>query len=147
MIQWVNFEGPTFTLQVPSTWVVKANPQFQAMFIAEKEDEETIFPSLTIAILPSENTLADHFTQVGTLQAEEYPRYEVVEEQQMGESFRRISQWFHMPSSTSLWQVQQFFTNPERGSAIYTVTATYLPQQADRVSDSLATMLDSFAFK
>ena len=37
-VTWMDFEGPSFSIDVPSDWYIAASPQFQARFIGPEVD-------------------------------------------------------------------------------------------------------------
>jgi hypothetical protein len=140
----VLFEGPTFTMTIESTWIVKANQELQAMFIADKQADEPIFPSLTVAITESDKSLEAHFKQIGEFQADDYPLYEVIEESSQADRLIRHYQWKHPSSEAPIQQAQHFLM--DENNVIYTLTTTYLAAQESRIFDQFETALNSFSF-
>ena len=142
-MRWMKFEGPTFNLDVPGTWLVKATPQFQAMFVGKKGDDELIFPSLTVAIILTEDDLMTYFSQIAELQNIDYPGYQITDEAQSETWLERTYLWQYPGTTERLIQRQRFYM--DKGN-IYTLTATHLPSQADPVQGIFDAMMNSFEF-
>ncbi|MCB9453090.1 MAG: hypothetical protein H6672_16770 [Anaerolineaceae bacterium] len=140
---WMKFEVTTFALDIPSTWLVKATPQFQAMFIGKKQDDEPIFPSLTIAIMISKDDLPTYFNQIAQVQTTEYPDYQIMDETHGPAWIERSYRWQYPGVPERLIQRQRFYIDRNN---IYTLTMTYLPSQTNATQETFAVMLNSFEF-
>jgi hypothetical protein len=145
-MNWMTFEGPTFRIDMPTTWLVKANQQFQAMFIAPKDEQDPIFPSFTIAITATDTDLKTHFETIEKLQTAEYPDYQVLTREVGANHAFRMYSWRYPASPTPLIQ-QQLFLMDEENNNVYTLTATFLQKQTQEFEPVFEAMMKSFNFR
>ncbi len=124
-MQNMKFQGPTFTLQVPTNWFVASTPKFQAMFVVPPGSEE-IKANLAVTIIPlkEEVNMTEILNSSKFAQEKAYKGYEVISEvtHQNGlEGFERKFKWFNPDGEVNIIQRQLFVLFNQ---VIYTITAT-----------------------
>jgi len=124
-MQYMSFQGPNFTMEVPTNWLVSASPQFQAIFV--KPGDYSISPNLVISLRPVEvgvtyKAVAESAREA---QAQQYPEYEVTAEVDYGAAggtgMMRHYKWLNADSDELVMQAQAFFVV---GQLLFTLTAT-----------------------
>lgn len=146
-MSFMNFQGPTFTMQVPTTWFVNSSPQFQAIFTAPKG--EGVQANLIVSIRPvkAEVTAVSVAQTARDTQTREYPQYEVLEETAVTDApvpyFRRSYRWYNTERKTAILQSQAYYVHKNR---LYTLTATQpaIGVDSDETNKILDQMMDSF---
>jgi hypothetical protein len=146
------FEGPTFTMEAPTNWVVSSSPQFQAIFLGPTD--QPIRPNLIISIHPvnadvTPESVAETARQT---QTSEYNGYEVLAEVNFseydGQGVMRRYRWVNPNGDVPVVQVQAFFIHQ---AMLHTLTATRaetvpagIGQNVDEIFDR---MMQSFRFR
>jgi len=128
MSNFMTFEGPTFTMQIPTNWFISSSPRFQAVFISpEKSEGEKIFPNMLVAIrrLKEGTSAAMVAESAREKQQETYPDYEVITEKEHNadgfSSFERVYRWHNPDQNSDIQQWQTFYVHQ---NILYTLTAT-----------------------
>ena len=128
MSDFMTFEGPTFTMQIPTNWFISSSPRFQAAFVSpEKEEEEEIFPNMLVAIRRmKEGANAPAVAKSAReKQQETYPDYKVLAEKEHStdsvSAFERIYRWHNPDQRSDIQQWQAFYMHQ---NILYTLTAT-----------------------
>jgi hypothetical protein len=144
----MNFQGPTFTMLVPTQWLITSSPRFQAIFVAPPT-ADGVRANLAVAMTPVQDmvTLEAVVVDARKVQETEYPQFQVLAEgpitEKAGEGFRRTYRWVSSDQNLPLQQTQEFFL---RGGMLYTLTATREDREAGKVFDEpLEQMLVSFS--
>jgi hypothetical protein len=125
-MEFMQFQGPTFTIEVPPTWFVASNPQFQALFLT-KAGIDPIRANYAISLRPVEKDVtAQAVAQTAKEnQQEQYPGYQIMEEidfsEQGGMGFFRRYQWLNEQQNAPVIQMQAMFVVNQ---ILYTLTAT-----------------------
>ena len=137
---YMNFQGPTFTMESPTDWVVSASPQFQAIFLGPTD--QTIRPNLVVSLRPIEAGVTYQQVAEGAKesQQQQYPQYEVLEELDYGQAggfgLLRQYRWFSADNGISVIQKQVFFVV---GQMLFSLTAT----RGDDLAPAIATEYDA----
>lgn len=124
-MQFMNFEGPNFTLEVPTNWVISSSANFQAIFLGP--GDQPIRPNLVLAIRALEEgvTYQDVAASARETQEREYPEFNLLEEKDYGESggsvLTRRYEWLNPANNVRVVQTQAFIT---AGQLLFTMTAT-----------------------
>ena len=122
---YMNFQGPTFTMETPTNWVISASPQFQAIFLGP--NDQTIRPNLAVSLRPIEAGVTYQAVAEGAKESQQaqYPQYEVLQEVDYGQTggfgLLRQYRWFSADNGISVVQKQVFFVV---GQLLFTLTAT-----------------------
>lgn len=146
---FMNFQGPTFTMQVPTDWFITSSPQFQAVFTPPKDGDTGVKANLIVSIRPvKKGVTAVAIAQAAKeTQQKEYPEYEVVTETAVTDApvsyFRRLYRWYNTERKVAIVQSQAYYVHENR---LYTLTATQPVIGADgnEVDKILGQMMDSF---
>jgi hypothetical protein len=140
-MNFMNFEGPTFTMEVPTNWFVTSSPQFQALFLAPP-GEDTIRTNFAVSMRPVEAdvTVKAVAETARANQEKEYPDYDVLKEvdftEQGGVGFQRHYRWFNQQQDAEIIQAQTFFVVKQ---ILYTLTATRsVDSDIDDIFDHMA---------
>lgn len=152
MTEFIRFEGPTFTLDTPTTWVVSASPQFQAIFLGPTD--QPIRPNLIISMHPvNSDVTPESVAENARLSQEvEYHDYEIINEINFsnfgGQGIMRRYRWTNPNDNNPVLQMQAYFIHK---NMLHTLTATRaesLPKEsAQAVDDIFDQMLESFRFR
>jgi hypothetical protein len=144
---YMHFQGPTFTMEVPTNWFVSATPQFQALFLASPT-QDPVRANLAVSMRPVEKdvTVEAVAEAAKANQEREYPEYEVLAEvdftDQGGAGFQRCYQWLNQQHDAEVIQVQTFFVVNQ---ILYTLTATRSKSSASpELDDVFDHMVTSF---
>jgi hypothetical protein len=138
-MKYMNFQGPNFSMQVPTDWLITATPQFQAIFTAPIDDTDTIHGNVVVSI----RAVKDDVTAVGVAKAakntqeKEYPQYQVLEEtinETEPPSVERSYKWYKTDRQVDIVQRQAFHVYEGK---LYTLTGTY-PVSTDQKPQTLA---------
>lgn len=142
----MDFQGPGFTLRVPSDWIVQAAPAIQAIFVSA--DKSLVFrPNLVITLRPLEPdvTLAQIVEFSRQSQENDYSGYALEEQGAINvgaiEGVRRAYRWFDQQQNIWIAQMQSMYVYDQ---VLYTLTATYAPGDKEAVQPVFAQMFDSF---
>lgn len=148
MTTFMQFEGPTFTLQVPTNWLITSSPKLQAIFVEPVRESQHQPASLLISMrkLKEDATLTEIVLETKKSQQREFPQYkELSEETVTRDKINGISityQWYNAKTSSKIYQQQVFFLVSQ---ILYTLTASNPnTETADEVENILKRMIDSF---
>ncbi|MCA9885226.1 MAG: DcrB-related protein [Anaerolineae bacterium] len=151
MVQFMQFQGPNFTMDVPTEWLVTSSPQFQVMFTAPKTHEgQIIRTNFIVTLRPTEeNVTAEAVAQSAReMQQREYPGYQLIDEmnfaEQGGTGFIRRYSWVHAEQKQSVTQTQAFFI---LASVLFTLTGTRLTSESKEIDDIFDHMVQSFRLR
>jgi hypothetical protein len=147
MMQMMAFQGPTFTLQVPTHWFVSSTPQFQAVFLMPSDGIRLLRPSVTISLRPvlDDVTAAAVAASEMSYLREAHPDLQILDEFGFDDNgqkrfYRRFS-WHDAENNLDILQSQSFVI--EAGT-LYVITTT---SNGDPEIESIfADMLESFKF-
>lgn len=147
-LQYMQFDGPSFQMQIPTTWQITSSPQFQAMFIGQKADPNTtVRPNLMVTIRPVEDNVTPTAVAARALQvqSENYPEFELLGEvdytQQGGVGVLRQFVWRDAEQDVSVTQMQAFFVF---AGLLYTLTGTRQSDADGDKDDVFTTIINSF---
>src|SRR5690606_11660884 len=121
-MEFMTFNGPTFVINMPTNWFVSATAQYQAIF-TDPMPQDGFQANLMISIraVQEEVTVKDVATIAKRTQEKEYPSYQLIEETDTEQGFKRVYRWHHPEQNKDFNQVQLFVINDNR---LYTLTAT-----------------------
>ncbi len=150
-MNYMQFRGPSFTMQVPTNWFVTSSIKFQAMFVAPPAPQGQR-ANLAISITPLEKDAAIATVVDAALktQQKEYPEYQVLQEGEIKEAsgevgFRRVYTWYNRERETRIRQHQVFFVTAQM---LYTLTATRQDDDASQFFDEIfGHMVETFKFE
>lgn len=149
-MNFMHFQGPNFTLQVPTDWFITSNTDFQAIFIAPPVERG---PGSNFAIGVRnilEPTTVEVVSRVAReIQEANYPEYSLLDEQEIivngVQGFYRRYTWRN-PAGMLILQQQVFFVFDD--NTIYTLTATRPDnpdgQDAAQLDAAFGAMFESF---
>jgi hypothetical protein len=115
---WVHFQGPGFTMQVPSDWFITATPTVQAMFVAPYRGHP-LRANCLITIRPVQDAL----DQDGT------------------PGIFRLYHWRNPEHNTPVVQSQTYFV---KQNLLYTLTTTSDMDEKDASEPIFERMVGSF---
>ena len=128
MTDFMDFQGPTFAMNVPTNWFITSSPKFQAIFIAPDEHQSTQVKSsfiISMRRVKDDVTLPGVIETVKQKQQKDYPEYEILEEgsptTERGEYFLRQYKWYDQEKDIYIRQDQAFHIV---APILYTLTAT-----------------------
>lgn len=136
---YMNFQGPNFSLEVPTDWVVSSSPQFQAIFLGPLY--EPVRPNVLVSLRPVEEGVTPEAVAESAreTQEREYPGYEVLGEvdyrEHGGIGIARSYRWVNPTNKVPVIQTQAFFVFAK---ILFTLTST----RAEDVSEETARELD-----
>ena len=142
MTQTMIFNGPGFSMQVPTDWSISSNSKYQAIFSATTSTGE-FRPNLVVAVrrVKAEVKATDVAATARVNQEAEYNNYNLRFENELTNgSFKRSYMWDHKESKSHIHQTQFFQINK---SLLYTLTATNTSDQSD-FEELLNQMIESF---
>ena len=144
---FMNFRGPSFTMQVPSNWYITSSPQFQAMFVAPPSAAGQR-ANLAVAITPVKDDVTAQSVAEAAKQTQqkEYAEYQVLTEgdypTSAGPGYQRQYKWYNRDRDAHIMQRQVFYV---AGQMLHTVTATRQESgDASEFDQILDQMLASF---
>lgn len=153
-MQWIDYVGPGFTLEVPSTWRAVSSTQFAAMFLRPNTDA-AIRPNLVIAIQRVAEDVTAEGVAASALEQQKvnYQDYSLLDERAWStndsEGVLRSYTWFNADKNTGVVQNQCVY---RKHQLIYTITSsrssndpdgTYLDEAFERMITSFtATEID-----
>jgi hypothetical protein len=145
----LHFQGPDFSLQVPSDWFNTAAPQIQAMFIAPPRQGVRANLMITLRPLDADIALAEIVISSLDTQKKEYAEFELLEngEYRQGDliGHQRYYKWFSKEHNARIVQRQVMFI---RAQVLYTLTTTRtdFPGVED-LDQTFSEMIKSFTLK
>jgi hypothetical protein len=152
-MKFMQFQGPTFTMQVPTSWFVTSSPKFQAVFTAPEKTGGAAQANLIVSVRP----VKDDVTAVAVAQAaketqqKEYPEYEVLEEIVAEDAelptVHRLYKWHNLERQMVMIQRQAFYVHDNR---LYTLTATRSEtngEDTEEIDETLLQMMNSFSLE
>lgn len=121
-----HFQGPGFSLQVPTDWFISSSPQLQVIFFAPPEaDGFRANLAIAMRLLQGDVALNAVATEARRIQEAEYPEYQVIREfdftEQGGIAIQRVYRWWDETAGRPLLQMQTFVL---AGQVLFTLTAT-----------------------
>jgi len=122
---FMNFDGPNFTMEVPTNWIVTSSPQFQAIFLGP--NDPLVRSNLVISLRPVEANVTYQAVGASAREAQEreYPQYQILQEidfgAQGGTGMLRHYRWVNAENNATIIQVQAFFVV---GQILFTLTGT-----------------------
>ncbi len=146
---WVNFQGPFFTLQVPSNWFVNSTPDIQAMFVEPSRGQNKLRANLIITIQPVEaNVTVDAvIASARQTQQREYPQFELRDEGAVEgrgvEGRYQFYTWYNQEAGVQVLQSQTFYIVQE---LLVTLTTTCEAAEEENIAPVLNALLTSFKF-
>jgi hypothetical protein len=150
-MEYQQFQGPGFTMETPTDWVIQSSPQFQALFLAPPREHATR-PNLAVAVRPVQLdvTVLAVADEARKVQEREYPRYEILGEHDYtetgGAAFQRLYAWFNEDRRAQILQWQTFVVV---GRVLFTLTTTRLAEDEDGeiLDEMFLHMMKSFAIQ
>jgi len=136
MTEYKNFQGPTFSMQIPTDWLITSSPQLQAAFVAPKNEQnlsaqpesgEEIRSNLIVSMrrLKAGTSVVAVAEAAKTSQENEYPKYRVIQEEEISgrelSGFQRTYTWVKADKPIRVQQQQTFFL---ASNILYTLTST-----------------------
>ena len=120
-----HFQGPGFTMQIPTDWFITSSPQFQAMFVAPAS-EFGIRANLAVSMTPVKEDVTARMVAENARKNQEieYAEYSVLGEDEAvtpDKSFTRIYKWYNSSKNMHLLQKQIFLVVNQM---LFTVTST-----------------------
>lgn len=143
-MQYMEFHGPGFSIDVPTTWLASSSTQFQVQF-AEVGQFDGVPVNFIVALRPVQPdvTVADVAQEAYEKQASEYPGFKVVEETDFtpdgGRAFKRRYRW--QSPKAAVVQTQCFIIV---GAVLFTLTATRPARDAEAYDAVFDDMIRSF---
>ncbi len=147
---WVNFQGPIFSLRVPSNWFVNATPEIQAMIVEPPRGENQLRSNLIITLqaVQPDVTVDAVLQNARRTQQQEYPRFALQDEGMVTgravEGRFQFYTWFNEESKVEVLQSQTFYIANE---VLFTLTTTCALDRQAEVMPILAEMLESFVIE
>lgn len=124
-MQTMNFEGPGFRLQVPTTWLITSTPSVQVMFISPPRRFGRANLSITIRPLEKDATLEEVVQTAQEIQQKEFDSFELLEANEYQSNglvgYKRVYKWF---SKEHNFPVQQCQIMLIVNQILYTLTCT-----------------------
>jgi hypothetical protein len=148
----MDFQGPSFTMKVPTNWYITATPQIQAMFVAPPS-EDGVYANLTVTLQPLEAgaTLDAVMAETLSVQEKEYAEYNLREQETLEldgiTKGRMVYTWMNKKHGQQVHQRQEMFIV---GEMLYTLTATRSVVDSDEVKQLdalLRHMMETFTLK
>jgi len=142
---FIEYQGPSFVMQVPSNWAQSSNEQFTALFAAPPEQDFSA--NLGVAITPviEGTTVEEVAASARRYQEQDYPNYAILEEATFelngNPAFRRVYKWRSDEHNLAISQEQVFV---KAGDRLYTLTATALTENYGSYAPTFSKMTNSF---
>ena len=137
-----DFQGPGFSLQIPTDWLITSDQNFQAIFLAINESKPR--PNLSIAMrkLDDDVTLADVINITQRTKQEQYENYQSLESIQPSEfAWIHRYQWHQPELGIGIYQVQVAFLVQ---NILFTLLGTCLVSQVGTYDSVFTDMYSSF---
>lgn len=152
-MDWMNFLGASFSLKVPTTWLVVSSPEYQTMFVSPPTAEKQHF-TMTIFIQPYDETvpLAQLYETMNQSQQASYAQYTVLQSHEGYTDrqipyFQRVFRW-QQANGMGVLQTQTFF---HKDGFVYILLSTRAEQTTEQTAqladDIFANMVNTFAFQ
>jgi hypothetical protein len=145
----LHFQGPGFSLQVPSDWFNTAAPQIQAMFIAPPRQGVRANLMITLRPLDEAVTLEEVVRSSLETQKKEYAEFELLEDSEYKHEdligHQHYYKWFSKEHNARIVQRQVMFVR-DRILTTITTTRTDFPGVED-LDNTFDTMINSFMFQ
>lgn len=147
---WVNFQGPIFSLHVPSNWFVNATPDIQAMIVEPPRGENQLRSNLIITLqaVQPEVTVDAVMQNARNTQQHEYPRFQLQDEGVVTgravEGRYQVYTWFNEENQTEVLQSQTFYI---ANGILFTLTTTCALERQEESMPLFGEMLGSFAIE
>jgi hypothetical protein len=147
---WVNFQGPIFSMRVPSNWFVNATPEIQAMLVEPPRGENQLRSNLilTLQAVQPDVTVDAVLQNARRTQQQEYPRFTLQDEGKVTgravEGRFQFYTWFNEESNVEVLQSQTFYIANE---VLFTLTTTCALDRQAEVMPILTEMLESFVIE
>ncbi|MFN7210049.1 MAG: hypothetical protein ACK4P1_06615 [Aggregatilineales bacterium] len=147
---WVNFQGPIFSLRVPSNWFVNATPEIQAMIVEPPRGENQLRSNLIITLqaVQPDVTVDAVMQNARRTQQAEYPRFALQDEGMVTgravEGRFQFYTWFNEETQTEVLQSQTFYI---ANGILFTLTTTCALDRQEEVMPIFAEMLESFTIE
>lgn len=142
---FVEYVGSTFVLHVPTRWKQTSNPEFEALFLAPKEEDFNANLGVASQRVAEETTVTMVAEKSREFQTVDYPQYKVSTEQALTvdnrPAFKRTYTWHSEEYGIDITQTQLFVKD---GTTLYTLTATALSSNYDKYAPTFSKMFDSF---
>ena len=146
MTTWMDFQGPGFTLTVPSDWLIQASQTVQAAFLSPDRGQP-FRANLVITLRPVQPDVTATVVAAAASesQLQEYPQYTIQVETSAKagaiEGFYRRYRWFNVQENLAVLQSQSFFVHQQ---VLFTLTATCLTDDHSEIPSILKRMIDTF---
>jgi hypothetical protein len=147
---WVHFQGPAFSLRVPSNWFVNATPQIQAMIVEPPRGENQLRSNLIITLqaVQPDVTVDAVLQNARRTQQQEYPRFALQDEGAVTgravEGRYQVYTWFNEENQTEVLQTQTFYI---ANGILFSLTTTCSVERQDEVMPIFGEMLGSFTIE
>ncbi|MDL1923881.1 DUF1795 domain-containing protein [Chloroflexi bacterium CFX3] len=147
---WVNFQGPIFSMRVPSNWFVNATPEIQAMLVEPPRGENQLRSNLilTLQAVQPDVTVDAVLQNARRTQQQEYPRFTLQDEGKVTgravEGRFQFYTWFNEETNIEVLQSQTFYIANE---VLFTLTTTCALDRQAEVMPILTEMLESFVIE
>lgn len=147
-MNYMQFQGPGFEMEIPTNWLITSSPQYQAMFLAPQDEQVGMRANLMVTLRPvtEDVTLQRVAEETRRMQEREYADYTVTDEvdfsEQGGSLFVRRYQWHNARNNLDVAQIQGFV---KFADVLFTLTATRLNQPEQAYLDEIfEDMINSF---
>lgn len=147
---WVNFQGPIFSMRVPSNWFVNATPEIQAMLVEPPRGENQLRSNLilTLQAVQPDVTVDAVLQNARRTQQQEYPRFTLQDEGKVTgravEGRFQFYTWFNEETNIEVLQSQTFYI---ANQVLFTLTTTCALDRQAEVMPILTEMLESFVIE
>lgn len=147
-IIWMDFQGPTFNLEIPSDWYITATPQLQAVFLGPELGGTRPNVSISMRPVTEEVTTNAVANEARKNQQTEYANYQVLSEtdytQTGGAAYVRSYRWDNIDRNVPVQQVQMFIVY---NRMLYTLTATCIEKYYTRFDEIFVHMVETFRLR
>lgn len=142
-MEYMEFIGAGFILQIPTDWLITASPEHQAIFWGPN-NPQGLRPTMIVSvrIVDDSVTVDKLVTETLSAQQNQLPQYHVLNEiDNRGRGiFERTYQWVRVNDNALIIQTQRFYV---LGNLLFTFTATRLGQEV-QYEPVIKHMLNSF---
>lgn len=144
------FLGPSFTLQIPTTWAIMASAEIQAIFLSPPLSNGQRV-NMTITLQTTDDPLENYVAALQAQQAQAYPHFEVNHQDPFqtdkgANGIRTMLSWQKLAPPESIVQQQAFFS---REKMVYILTGSRaaalemdLAQSVDAAFDEIIQSFD-----
>lgn len=142
----MNFEGPGFTMQIPTDWFITSTPQIQAMFVSPPRKGGRANFMVNVRPLDMDVTLDQVVKTSLETQKKEYDKFELLESAIYSKDnltgHQRLYKWFSKENNATIRQRQIIIVT---GQMLITLTSTRTDLKImEELDDVFAQMLESF---